>query len=78
MLKFLLLAAAVVVALFLIRKFARPGTPGVPGKQTPEKRAPENMVRCARCGVNLPQSEALCDRGVCVCPPDEACNRESR
>ncbi|HYP67329.1 MAG TPA: PP0621 family protein [Thiobacillaceae bacterium] len=41
--------------------------------QTPDRRAPgpargpEDMVKCARCGVNLPRSEALLSKGEFFC-----------
>lgn len=66
--KLLLLLAIGVVAFLLFKRMRRPPV------RPPVARA-EDMVRCARCGVNLPKSEALCDRGVCVCPPDQPCDR---
>ena len=33
----------------------------------------EDMVTCARCGVNLPRSEALEQGGVLVCRDNPAC-----
>ena len=38
-------------------------------RPTPTARPPvaENMVRCAQCGVNVPQSEAIFSRGQHYC-----------
>jgi uncharacterized protein len=33
----------------------------------------EDMVRCARCGVNLPRSEAVEDQGRLVCASNPGC-----
>jgi len=68
-LKILLLIAVIVVGLAVFRNMKRAAQGAV------AQRPAENMVRCARCGVNLPRSEALCDRGVCVCPPGQPCER---
>lgn len=67
--KILLLLVLAVVGAAVWRQFKRP--PGGPVAARPV----ENMVRCARCGVNLPRSEALCDNGVCVCKPGQPCDR---
>jgi uncharacterized protein len=50
--KLLLLVIAVTVIYFLWRGFARKRDDAPPA-------APETMVPCAYCGINLPRSEAL-------------------
>lgn len=35
---------------------------------------PEDMVRCARCGVNMPRSEAREEAGQMVCRDNPACH----
>lgn len=70
MLKILLLLAVGLVVFFVVRAYRRSLV------RSAETEIPvENMVRCARCGVNLPKSEALCKDDVCVCPPDQPCDR---
>lgn len=36
---------------------------------SPSPRAPERMVRCATCGVHLPESDALIHGGQHYCSP---------
>lgn len=36
-------------------------------KSAPRPPAAENMVRCAQCGVNVPQTEAIFSRGEYFC-----------
>jgi uncharacterized protein len=36
-------------------------------KPTPRPPLAENMVRCAQCGVNVPQTEAFFSRGEYFC-----------
>ena len=44
------------------------------GEPTPAKSvAGEDMVKCARCGVNLPRSEAREDGGRLVCASNPQC-----
>jgi uncharacterized protein len=46
------------------RSLNRPGNP-------PEaRRGPEDMVKCAHCGVNLPRSEAIFSQGEFFCTPE--------
>ena len=59
--KYLVILAVVVLVLWL----ARAGR-GKPVRRTPPDRI-EEMVRCARCGVHLPRSEALPGRGGLYC-----------
>ena len=52
------------------------------GSQAPRQVAPEQMVSCAQCGLNLPASEAVFDAGgvaFCGAPHLEAMRaREKR
>lgn len=59
MMKYLLVAAVVLLVLWLARTKRRVD-PG-PGRRAsgPDKPAPEAMVRCAHCGVHLPRRDAL-------------------
>jgi uncharacterized protein len=38
-----------------------------PDSTTPAERGPEDMVKCAHCGVNLPRSEAIFSQGEFFC-----------
>jgi len=67
--KFLLLIALVIVVYLVFRGIRRvenqqqpppPPAPRDPGK-------PEDMVRCAICGVPLPRSESFISRGKFFC-----------
>jgi uncharacterized protein len=66
-LKYLLLLLALVLAYWLIkayqRKRTRSGTSDGNG-------APEDMVRCAHCGIHLPRSESLASGPVFYCTPE--------
>lgn len=58
----LLFFVLIALAVFLVvKKSSRP----LPPKQP--KREVEDMVRCARCGVHLPRSEAIMSGGEFYC-----------
>ena len=61
--KFLLLIALFFVVWWLLRK-ARVSRAA--GRQPPA-RAPEQMVKCAHCGVNQPVSESILTHGRYYC-----------
>lgn len=67
MLKILLLIVVVFVAAMVFRAYKRsldkPATPARDSK-------PENMVKCAHCGVNMPRSEAIYSGGDFFCTPE--------
>ena len=62
--KYLLLIALFFVVLGLLRK-ARASRSSRPAP--PVARAPEQMVRCAHCGVNQPVSESILTHGKYYC-----------
>jgi uncharacterized protein len=70
--RYLLLAAAVWALYIMVRRLlARPGK-----EQSPEDATPVDMVSCARCGIHVPQAEALEKDGHFYCcrehlPPGE-------
>lgn len=37
------------------------------GDKPPAQRGPEDMVKCAHCGVNMPRSEAIFSKGEFFC-----------
>lgn len=43
---------------------------------TTKRPAAENMVRCAQCGVNLPQTEAFFSRGEYFCNDEHRQHRQ--
>ena len=61
---FVLLGVGLYVA-FRIWRAGRAGSPSATGEE--KKAVGETMVRCAHCGLNVPQSEALADRGRWYC-----------
>jgi uncharacterized protein len=67
MFKFLIIAVAVALLLWLL--FGRPARHGH-APRSGRRDAPggaEEMVSCAHCGVHLPRSEALALRGLHFC-----------
>jgi len=67
--KFLLLIALVIVV-YLLYRGARRVENQQPPTQSPAPRdpgTPEDMVRCALCGVHLPRSESFISRGKFFC-----------
>jgi len=62
MTKLIILVAAVVVFVWLLRRAMAGGKPKEPAQQagTPQGE----LVSCARCGVNLPKAEAYAAGGV--------------
>jgi uncharacterized protein len=68
--KLLLLLIVAFVVYLLIRGLLRSQVKGPPG--TPSVKS-EDMVTCARCGVNMPRSEALLEGGKMVCHNNPQC-----
>ena len=64
--RFLILLIGVFIVYLLLKKYfrnlQRPDNPN-----RPPAAAAENMVRCAQCGVNVPQTEAFFSRGEHFC-----------
>lgn len=62
--RFLILLVGIAIIYLLLKKYFR-------NLQQPDKPvrppAAENMVRCAQCGVNVPQTEAFFSRGEHFC-----------
>lgn len=67
MAKFLLLLALGIVVYLIVSRMRRGGTPPEGLRKTPVRPAPEDMVRCAVCGVHLPRSESITSRGQFYC-----------
>ena len=64
--KFLLLALAVIVLLWLLRGSLRRGLRRPPAGPPPTTE-PMPMLTCAHCGMHLPRDEALPGRGGVFC-----------
>jgi uncharacterized protein len=60
--RLLFLAVVVVLVYWLLRAYRR----NLP-KQNGAPKAAEDMVRCAQCGVHLPQNECIQVDGQCYC-----------
>lgn len=66
--KYILLLAVVLGTVWLMRSLRKPKLPSQPEAKPPAApAAPEDMVRCAQCGVHLPRSESLPGRGGVFC-----------
>jgi len=55
------LVVAIILWLLTARSRARSG------KGAHQPRQPESFARCAHCGVHLPLTDALVDRGIAYC-----------
>ena len=73
--KYLLLIALFFVVLWALRK-AQSSRSGV--QAPPASRVPEQMVKCAHCGVNQPVSESILTQGHYYCCEDHRHVAESR
>ena len=60
--KFLLLLAVVLLVAWLWRSSRREGPPRRAAEPPPRPPGPQEMVRCAHCGVHLPHGEAQVGR----------------
>jgi len=67
--KFLLLVAAVLLAWSALRALRRPVAPHGAKR---EKPAVENMVPCHRCGLHVPEKEAVTRDGKRYCSEEHA------
>jgi uncharacterized protein len=65
----LVLILIVVLAVWLIRRALRPSAAPPPPPKTPIEG---DLVACARCGVNLPRSEARQTGGAEYCSDEHA------
>ncbi len=63
----LLLAVGIVVYLILSRARRRSEQSESERKPVPAPATPEDMVRCAECGVHLPRSEGFASHGRFYC-----------
>ena len=62
--RFLILLVGIVIIYLLLKKYFR----NLQGPaNTAKPPIAENMVRCAHCGVNVPQTEAIFSRGEYFC-----------
>jgi uncharacterized protein len=61
--KFLLLIAVFIIGYLVVQSSARRREVG----QKPSPAKPEDMVRCGECGIHLPRSESLTEKGEYYC-----------
>ena len=66
--KLLVLIGLGLVIYLLLKNYQR--SLNRPDHAPPSTRGPEDMVKCAHCGVNLPRSEAIFSRGEFFCTPE--------
>ena len=67
--KLFVLILLVVLAVWLIRRALRAAHPRKPAEKSPLQ---QDLVRCARCGVHLPRSEARQADGLLFCGEEHA------
>ena len=67
--KLLVLILLVVLAVWLVRRALRASRSGEVSEQQPLQ---QDLVRCARCGVHLPRSEARQADGLLYCGEEHA------
>lgn len=66
--KFLLLLALALLVVWLWRSGRQGDRPETPPASPPPSADPQKMVRCAHCGVHLPQADAAVGRiGLYCC-----------
>lgn len=65
--KYLILALAVVVLLWLLRTSLRNRAGSPPPSSSQDALGPQPMLACAQCGVHLPRDEVLPGRGGVFC-----------
>lgn len=71
----IILLLIIVFALYLLfRGFFRSQVKGEDKTPEPKSIKGEDMVPCARCGVNLPRSEAREESGRLVCQNNPHCH----
>jgi uncharacterized protein len=66
--RFLILVLLVVIAVWLVRRALRSGKSGVAEKPPVQG----DLVTCARCGLNLPRTEARESQGMLYCSEEHA------
>ena len=67
MAKIILLVLGLLLAYWILKRYRR----GVDRRESQEHAArPEDMVRCAQCGVHLPRSESITTQGGFYCSAD--------
>ena len=74
MARILLLLVIVFILYLLLRRFFRSQTKDVPPPPATGQVQGEDMVACARCGVNLPRSDAREEAGRLVCHNNPNCH----
>ena len=72
MARILLLIVIVFILYLLFRRFFRSQTKDAAPPPTTEVKG-EDFVACARCGVNLPRSEARSEAGQFYCADPKTC-----
>ena len=71
--RLILIAAVLWLAIYLLRRIVKQLNP----PKKPEDETPKKMVRCARCGLHLPEAEAILDRGKYFCCEEHRRNPSS-
>ena len=61
--KLIFLVLGIVLAWWILKSYRK----SLPRDEPPHAAAPEDMVRCAHCGVHLPRSESQASNGKFFC-----------
>ena len=61
--RLIIIAAAVWLAIHMLRRILQHLTP----PKATARGTTKNMVRCAQCGLHLPEAEAISDQGLYFC-----------
>lgn len=68
MIKYLVLIAVIAIIFWLVTAKSRnEARRAQQQSEPPAGRPPEDMVRCAQCGVFLPRTESITSRGLLFC-----------
>jgi uncharacterized protein len=67
--KLILILILAIVVFAIVKNYGRRAARGEQGAPRPaeQKQSGEDMVRCAKCGVNLPRSESMLSKGKYFC-----------
>lgn len=71
--RLLFFLAIIIVVYLLLKSFRRPTV-----KNDPTTAPPEEMVRCAQCGVHLPKSESITSGGNYYCSDEHRRKHSSK
>ncbi len=66
----LLRLIALLVIIWLAYRWVRAMFPKEPAARTEEASSPVRVIRCARCGLHVPEDKAVQEAGIWYCTPE--------